>query len=152
LVNSGELEAFSQLPRKIVMDAKERDKRTTSTAALGGLIDPNGTSIELNVVHGGDGSLGISFLGVSNESETTATAGVAILDDDLLRTRCISMSLRIGSRDGSAHCLLNGAELLEFLTKSILIGVPRKAASECMLAPDETDMLEWIARCDLPNE
>ena len=37
----------------------------------------------LNVVHGSDGSLGISLLAITDESETTATASVTVLDDDL---------------------------------------------------------------------
>jgi hypothetical protein len=37
----------------------------------------------LNVVHGGDRSVGISLLAVSDESKSTAAAGVTVLDDDL---------------------------------------------------------------------
>ena len=37
----------------------------------------------LDVVHSGNGSIGIGVLVITNESETTATTCVAILDNDL---------------------------------------------------------------------
>jgi hypothetical protein len=37
----------------------------------------------LDVVHGLDGSLSIGLLSVADKSETTAAAGVTVLDDDL---------------------------------------------------------------------
>lgn len=37
----------------------------------------------LDVVHGSNGSVGISLLAVTDESETTAAAGIAVLDNDL---------------------------------------------------------------------
>jgi hypothetical protein len=37
----------------------------------------------LDVVHSGDSSLGIRVTGVSDETESTATASVTVLDNDL---------------------------------------------------------------------
>jgi hypothetical protein len=42
-----------------------------------------GGFIVLDVVHGCDRFLGILLLGVSHESETAASAGISILNDDL---------------------------------------------------------------------
>jgi hypothetical protein len=39
----------------------------------------------LDVVHGGDSSIGLSLLLVADESEATATAGVTVLDDNLTK-------------------------------------------------------------------
>jgi hypothetical protein len=44
----------------------------------------------LNVVHGGDSSIGIGLLAVADEAEATAAATVAILDDDLTDIGLIS--------------------------------------------------------------
>lgn len=38
----------------------------------------------LDVVHGGDGSLGIIFVGVANKSESTASTSVTVLDHNLV--------------------------------------------------------------------
>jgi hypothetical protein len=40
----------------------------------------------LDVVHGSDRRLGISLLGVTDESETTAAASISVLDDNLTST------------------------------------------------------------------
>jgi hypothetical protein len=72
---------------------------TTSRAALAGLVNANGATVEpndisleatsctivhpLNVVHVGNGSLRISLLGVADETKATAATSVTILDDDL---------------------------------------------------------------------
>lgn len=37
----------------------------------------------LDVVHGSNGSISVSILGVTDESEATAAAGIAVLDNDL---------------------------------------------------------------------
>lgn len=42
-----------------------------------------GRKFILDIVHGGDGTLGIRFLGVSDKAEAAAAAGVSILDHDL---------------------------------------------------------------------
>jgi hypothetical protein len=54
----------------------------------------------------------------------------------------------------STYSLLNGAEFLELLTESILIGVPRKAARDTLLAVDEAEIGKRSQRCErnLPNE
>jgi hypothetical protein len=47
----------------------------------------------LDVVHGGNGLLGILLLEVAHEAEATAPAGVAVLDDDLggmVRLGCLA--------------------------------------------------------------
>jgi hypothetical protein len=64
----------------------------------------------LHIVHGRHGVVGISFLEVSHESETTAASSITIFDDD---------------------CFLNGTKLLKLLAKSALLSVPRKAAGSC---------------------
>ena len=45
----------------------------------------------LNVVHGIDGSLGISLLAITDEAEATAAASVTVLDDNLREPRAISL-------------------------------------------------------------
>lgn len=37
----------------------------------------------LDVVHGSNGIISIGIVGVADESKTTGTAGVSVLDDDL---------------------------------------------------------------------
>lgn len=37
----------------------------------------------LDIVHGGDSSLGIGITSISDKAESTATASVTVLDDDL---------------------------------------------------------------------
>jgi hypothetical protein len=90
----------------------------------------------LNVVHGGDGSLSIGLLLITNETETTAPASVAVFDDNLQRQLVISMSI---SRDrdeiGDTYGLLNLSKVLKLLTQGILISVPGQAATTaCQLA------------------
>jgi len=82
---------------------------STSRATLASLVDTDGAAIELNVVHGSNGSFSIGLLTITDKAETTTAASVTILDDD---------------------SLLDGAELLELLTKRILISVPCEAANE----------------------
>lgn len=41
----------------------------------------------LDHVHGGDGSIGICLLAVTDETETTATSGIPVFDDDLRARR-----------------------------------------------------------------
>jgi hypothetical protein len=87
----------------------ETSTTITTGAALRGLVDTDRAAIKLNVVHGIDGSISISFLGVADETEATATTSVTVLDND---------------------GFLNGAELLKLLAKSILVGVPGKASNK----------------------
>jgi len=82
---------------------------STSRATLASLVDTDGSAVELDVVHGSDSSLGVGLLAVTDEAETTAATSVTVLDDD---------------------SLLDGAKLLELLTKRILISVPCEAANE----------------------
>jgi len=37
----------------------------------------------LDVVHGSDGSIGLSVLGEANEAKPAAASSIAVLDDDL---------------------------------------------------------------------
>jgi hypothetical protein len=37
----------------------------------------------LDVVHGGDRGVGLGVLGETNETESTTTASISVLDDDL---------------------------------------------------------------------
>lgn len=43
----------------------------------------------LDVVHGGDGILRVTLLGVSHKTKAAAATSVAVLDDDLLRRRSV---------------------------------------------------------------
>jgi len=54
-----------------------------SRAVVRGLVYTNRPAVELDVVHGCNRFLGILLLGVSHESETAASAGISILNDDL---------------------------------------------------------------------
>lgn len=78
-------------------------------ATLARFVDTDGAAIELKVVHGVDGSIGIGLLGVTDETETTATASITVLDDD---------------------SFLNGSELLKLLAERVLISVPCEASDE----------------------
>lgn len=80
----------------------------TSTA-LGGFVNTNGTSVELDVVHCVNGSVSISLLSIANESEATAATGVTVLNND---------------------SLLHNSELLKLHAESILVGVPSQASDE----------------------
>ena len=88
---------------------------SATRATLGGLVDTNLATIEpvkcqrtrrdvrrpdgredidsLDHVHGGDGSIGICLLAVTDETETTATSGIPVFDDDL-RARRSDMKIR----------------------------------------------------------
>lgn len=70
---------------------------------IGCLINTNSSPVKLDIVHSGDGSLGISFLYVSHKTKATAAAGISILDN---------------------HRFLNHAKLLKLLAQSGLFGVP----------------------------
>jgi hypothetical protein len=83
--------------------------KSTPGAVVRRLVDADGAAIKLHIVHGRHGVVGISFLEVSHESETTAASSITIFDDD---------------------CFLNGTKLLKLLAKSALLSVPRKAADE----------------------
>ena len=80
----------------------------------------------LNVVHGSNGSVSISHLSVTDESEATAAAGIAVLDNDLERWSGGVLREKCGWE--ATYSLLNGAELLELGAESTLVGVPCKAA------------------------
>lgn len=88
----------------------------------------------LNVVHGGDSSIGISLLAVADETESTAAATVAVLDDDLSDIGVISWSSDMGVGSGLTYSLLNGTELLELLTERSLVCVPCEATEGSRLA------------------
>lgn len=64
----------------------------------------------LDIVHGGDGSLGISFLHVSHKTEATAAAGISILDDHL-DTRRLEHAFtgRAATHSGSALIRMLGS-------------------------------------------
>jgi hypothetical protein len=72
-------------------------------------VDTDHSAVEFDVVHGANSLVGIIFLGVSDKSKATATASVAILDDD---------------------SFLDGAKLLELLSQSVLLGVPCQATDK----------------------
>jgi hypothetical protein len=128
---------------------------TTTGATLGSLVNADSATVEparqlesgvplyapeniLNVVHGGDGSLGIGLLAIPNETEATAATSVTVLDDDLPDIRDQSDCSGIESGSKLTYSLLDGAELLELLTKSVLISVPCKATTAGALAMDSS--------------
>jgi hypothetical protein len=80
--------------------------------ALGGLVNTNGASIELLVVHSVHGSISLAVAAETDETETTAAVGVTILDND---------------------SFFNHAVLLETLTEGVISGVPCEAAIEPLL-------------------
>lgn len=101
-----------------VRDRRRREpattkSRTASTATSGtsvrGLVDTDLTPVELNVVHGTDGLLGIIFVGVSNKPEASAAAGVTVFHN---------------------HCFFHHSKLFKLLPQGGFFGVPCKAANK----------------------
>lgn len=89
---------------------------TTSTKAsatagtvVRGLVDSDRSAVKLDVVHGGDGTLGIRILAVSHKSKAAASASISILDHD---------------------CFFDSAELFKLLAQSRLLGVPCEATNK----------------------
>jgi hypothetical protein len=91
----------------------------------------------LLVVHGVQGSIGLSISRKAHEAESTTAQSCAILDDDLYILGLGSASFNLGEEKGcgalgradNTDSFLDLAELLESLAESIIISVPRKAAS-----------------------
>lgn len=104
----------------------------------------------LDVVHGGDGLLGILFVGVPNETKTPTATSVAVFDDNLCRMLSAISFTRLphvlksntsnkqgvkdedninhGKKEGhKTYCFLHHAELLKFLSQSCFLCVPCKA-------------------------
>jgi hypothetical protein len=77
----------------------------------------------LNVIHVRNGSIGLGVLTEANETEATAAAGVAVLDDDL--RALVKGAL---GRARNTYSLLDLAELLELGTESLVVGVPGEAS------------------------
>lgn len=73
----------------------------------------------LNVVHVGNGRVGLGVLGEANKAETTAATGVAVLHDDL----CSLVRVACGWAEGT-YSFLDLTELFELATESLIIGVP----------------------------
>jgi hypothetical protein len=92
-----------------------------SRAVVRGLVYTNRPAVELDVVHGCDRFLGILLLGVSHESETAASAGISILNDD---------------------SFLDLAEFFELLAKRAFFGVP------CQASNKELRHVGWNAEWD----
>jgi len=82
---------------------------TTATGAVRCLVDADGTSVKLDVVHVLHCIVGLGVLGEAHETESTATASIAVLNDD---------------------GFLNLAEFLELLAQSLVVGMPCKATNE----------------------
>lgn len=89
----------------------------------------------LGIVHGADSSFGIGLLAVANETEATAATSVSVLDYDLSDIPSISRGPMTQGITILTYSFLNGAELLEFLTKSNVIGVPGKATEDVSFDP-----------------
>jgi len=97
--------------RSVVASAALITSTATSagTLGLGSLVNANGTTIEFNVVHGGNRVVSISVVVEANKAEAAATTGVAILHDD---------------------SFLNLAKFLELGAESFIVSMPGKAANE----------------------
>jgi len=62
---------------------KATSTSTVTTAVVGGsFVHSNCSSIEFDIIHCGDGSVGFRVLGETNESEPTTTASISIFDDN----------------------------------------------------------------------
>jgi hypothetical protein len=77
----------------------------------------------LDVIHVRDGSIGLGVLAEANETEATAAAGIAVLDDDLR----VLVKGALG-RVRNTYSLLDLAELLELGAESLVIRVPGEAS------------------------
>jgi len=51
-------------------------------ATFRGLVNTDGTAIELNVIHRSNGCFSIGFLFITNETKTTATTSITVLDNN----------------------------------------------------------------------
>ena len=79
----------------------------------------------LNVVHGVNCGFGVGVLSVPDEAEPTASAGVAVLDNDLGWQNQWSAK----TRNGTTHySLFDLTIFLELGTERTIIGMPCKAA------------------------
>ena len=77
----------------------------------------------LHVVHVCNSGVSLGVLRETNEAETTAATGITVLDDDL-RWSVVVAWVWVGCTYG----FLNLTELFELAAKSLVIGVPSKAA------------------------
>jgi len=112
-VRSGHLVARSGVAHSIGSRSSEASPSiattsSTETAAASGtivrcLINSNGSSVKLDVVHACDSVLGIALLGVSYKSKAAAATSIAVLDH---------------------HSFFNRAKLLELLAQSGLLSMP----------------------------
>jgi len=76
----------------------------------------------LDVVHVGDRSVSFSVLRKTDEAETTAATGVAVLDDNL------RLSVRVAwGWVKTTYGFLDLAKLFELGAKSAIVGVPCEA-------------------------
>jgi hypothetical protein len=98
---------------------------------LARLVQGNVTSARdvLNVVHGRDCGISIGFLTISDEPKATAAASVSVFDDDL-DGRWLGYCVMVAWQWDYAYCFLDSSKLLEFLAKSVLIGVPCEASED----------------------
>lgn len=127
----------------------------TTTCALRGLVDADGTTVEsahqvslnawqrrlrakascvrwhsLDFIHASNGSFGLTVGLETNESEATAAAGIAVLNHNLGGGQLSSLTLQqCATRD--TYSLLDDAKLLELCAESVVICVPGKAAALC---------------------
>lgn len=92
---------------------------STTTGTVGGFVDTDLTTVEFDVVHVLNGIVSLVFGLEADEAKATATASVAILNND---------------------SFFNDTELLEFGAKDGVVGVPGQAADE-QLGHDE---LFWL--------
>lgn len=80
-----------------------------TTASLGSLVNTDSATIELDVVHSGNSSIGLGFLRKADKSKSTAATGITVFDD---------------------NCFFNLAKLLKLGAESGIISVPGKAADK----------------------
>jgi hypothetical protein len=96
-------------PASSAITTTSSSTESASGSVVRRLVDTDHSTVKLDVVHGANCLVGIFFLSVSDKSKATATASVAILDDD---------------------SFLDGAKLLELLSQGGLLGVPCQATDK----------------------
>lgn len=82
----------------------------------------------LYVVHGSDRSIGLGVLSEADETETTATSSVTVLNDDLKEEVMLVHNYDPGAI--FSYSFFNLTVLLELGTESCVVRVPCKAAVE----------------------
>lgn len=100
---------------------------SSSSAAVGGLVNTDGAALELGVVHGVHGVGSLIVAGVADEAETTGAASITVLDNDLEGKR-VRYKFVVMTNGEKTYSLLNGSELLELLAESVIVSGPSETS------------------------